>query len=78
MDHFRIAQIIRPHGVKGEVKVYSLTDDNLRFKRLREAFVERNGQYDPVIVDGCKFVSDFVVLHINGINREASRAVSLR
>lgn len=68
MDHFRIAQILRPHGIKGEVKVYSLTDDNSRFKHLREAFVERSGQYEPVIVDGCKFVSEAVVLHISGVN----------
>lgn len=66
MDHFRIAQILRPHGIRGEIKVYPLTDDISRFKRLKEAYLERNGQYEAVIVDGAKYVSDAVVLHIAG------------
>lgn len=68
MDHYRIAQILRPHGIKGEVKVYPLTDDLARFKRLREAYIERGGQYEAVIVDGSKYVSDAVVLHITGVD----------
>lgn len=66
MDHFRIAQILRPHGIKGEVKVYPLTDDISRFKRLREAYIERGGQYEAVIVDGSKNAAGAVVLHIEG------------
>lgn len=69
MDHFRIAQIRRPHGIRGEVKVYPLTDDVSRFKILREAYIERAGQYEAVRVDGAKFVSDAVVLHIVGVDR---------
>ena len=66
-EHFRIAQILRPHGIKGEVKVYPLTDDLSRFKRLKEAYIERSGQYEPITVDGAKYVSDAVVLHIAGM-----------
>ncbi|MCR5611463.1 MAG: ribosome maturation factor RimM [Clostridiales bacterium] len=66
MDVFRIARILKPHGIKGEVKVYPLTDDITRFKKLGDAFIERNGQYDPVMVDGSKYVSEAVVLHIEG------------
>ncbi|MBO4848447.1 MAG: 16S rRNA processing protein RimM [Clostridia bacterium] len=79
MDHFRIAQILRPHGIKGEVKVYPLTDDISRFKRLYDAYIERNGQYEPVVVDGTKYVSDSVVLHIAGCDKpeEAEKLRSL-
>ena len=68
MDHFRIAQVLKPHGIRGEVKVYPLTDDISRFKRLKEAFIERGGQYDAVNVDGSKNASGAVVLHIAGID----------
>ncbi len=68
MDHLRIAQILRPHGVKGEVKVFPLTDDISRFKKLKEAFIERGGQYEPVTVDGSKKAADSVVLHIEGVD----------
>ncbi len=65
-DHFRIAQILRPHGIKGEVKVYPLSDDPSRFKKLREAYLERGGQYEAVTVDGSKHAAGAVVLHIAG------------
>lgn len=68
MDHYRIAQILKPHGIKGEVKVLPLTDDVSRFKRLKEAYLEKNGQYVPVFVDGSKNVSGAVVLHIEGVD----------
>ena len=66
MDSFRIAQVLKPHGIRGEVKVFPLTDDVSRFKKLREAFVEKNGRYEPVTVDGAKLLADAVVLHIQG------------
>ena len=68
MDAFRIAQVLKPHGIRGEVKVFPLTDDVSRFKRLREAYVEKNGQYEPVTVDGSKLLADAVVLHIQGFD----------
>lgn len=68
MDIFRVAQILRPHGIKGEVKVYPLTDDLSRFKKLREAFIERNWQYEPVAVEGSKRAAEAVVLKIEGID----------
>ena len=66
MDSFRVARILRPHGIKGEVKVYPLTDDLSRFKRLRECYLERGGQYEPALVDSSKKAADAIVLHIEG------------
>ena len=68
MDHYRIAQILKPHGVKGDVKVFPLTDDVSRFKRLKEAFIEYNGRYEPILIDGSKNASGAVVLHIEGVD----------
>ena len=68
MDHYRIAQILKPHGIKGEVKVFPLTDDVSRFKRLKEAFIENNGRYDPILINGSKNASGAVVLHIEGVD----------
>ncbi len=66
MKYLRVASIIKPHGVKGEVKIYPLTDDVSRFRRLKEAFIERDGQYSPAIIDGSKLLKECVVLHIEG------------
>lgn len=35
-----IGEITKPHGLKGEVKVFPLTDDINRFKKLKRVFIE--------------------------------------
>ncbi|MFA5575785.1 MAG: ribosome maturation factor RimM [Tissierellaceae bacterium] len=39
MEYTIIGKIINSHGVKGEVKVYPLTDDVTRFNHLKKAYV---------------------------------------
>ena len=68
MERYRIAQILRPHGIKGEVKVYPLSDDLSRFKRLKDCYIERGGQYEPVTVTGSKLVAEAPVLKIDGVD----------
>ena len=68
MEYYRIAQILRPHGVRGEVKVYPLTDDPGRFKRLKSCFIERDGQYEAAVVTGSKQAGEAPVLHIEGVD----------
>ncbi len=59
MDYFRIGLILRPHGVRGEVKLLSLTDDPSRFKKLKEAYIERSeGEYTPVHVESARASAD--------------------
>ena len=36
LAHFKIGQIVNTQGLKGEVRVYSLTDDIDRFDELDE------------------------------------------
>ncbi|MBO6062082.1 MAG: 16S rRNA processing protein RimM [Clostridia bacterium] len=67
MEFLRIAQILRPHGVRGEVKLYPLTDDISRCRSLRECFVEREGQYEPARVTGAKNAAGAVVIKLEGI-----------
>ena len=77
MDAFRVAQILRPHGIKGEVKVFPLTDDLSRFKKLREAYIERNGRYEPITVEGSKRAAEAIVLKIAGVD-DPEKAEKLR
>ena len=70
MDYFRIGLIVRPHGIKGEVKLMPLTDDITRFKHLSEAYIEAaEGCYRKVSVTGAKVVpGDSVIVALEGIN----------
>ncbi|BCZ48053.1 ribosome maturation factor RimM [Clostridium gelidum] len=61
---FKIGQIINTHGIKGEVKVYPLTEDINKFKRLKTVLV---GGVEKNIL-GVKFQKDRVILKIEGID----------
>ncbi|MBR5388224.1 MAG: 16S rRNA processing protein RimM [Clostridia bacterium] len=39
-EKLRIGLIVKPHGVRGEVKVYPLTDEPQKFSRLKKATVD--------------------------------------
>lgn len=59
-----VGQIVNTHGLKGELKVYPLTDDMKRFRKLKKVYIdgiERN-------VVWCKLQTKTVVLKIEGID----------
>ena len=60
-------QIVRAHGVHGDVKIIPLTDDPARFRQLKTAYLETTaGAYAPVAVTGARFLPDAVLLHLEG------------
>ena len=59
-----IGQVSKPHGVKGEVKVFPLTDNMDRFKDLDYVLIE-DVEYK---IEGCKFQADRVILKLDKIN----------
>jgi len=63
-DIMTIGQIINVFGVKGELKIYPLTDDVKRFRKLERVYVENQ---EKKIV-WCKFLNDLVILKIEGID----------
>lgn len=63
----QIGVITSTHGIKGEVKVFPTTDDNMRFKKLKECFVEWKDDMIPVKVQGCKFFKNMVILKFKDI-----------
>lgn len=62
-DFLVIGQIVKPQGIKGEVKVKSLTDNTNRFKNLKEVYIEEK-KYKVLSV---KIAPDFVILSLNSI-----------
>jgi 16S rRNA processing protein RimM len=70
MDYFRIGLILRPHGIRGEVKLLPLTDDINRFKELSDAYIEvQEGCYKKTFVRGAKIVpGESVIVSIEGVN----------
>lgn len=62
-EFFKVGRIIKPRGIKGELKVLPLTDDDRRFCTLKSAYI-----------DGTLFkiekatVSDGVYIKLSGVN----------
>ena len=83
LDFLTIGTIINVHGVVGEVKVSPTTDDVLRFKKLKTAFLCPpetalfKGEKKQIKIEHVKFLQNkFAILKIEGINdRDAANTL---
>lgn len=67
-DFFQVGIITSTHGVRGEVKVYPTTDDNRRFKRLKDVILDTGKERITLEIEGVKFFKQFVILKFKGID----------
>ncbi len=65
-DMLQVGVITSPHGVHGEVKVYPTTDDNRRFKKLKDCYIDTGKAQIPAVCTGCKFFKNMVILKFQG------------
>ncbi len=65
-DFFRIGVITKPHGLKGEVKVFPTTDDAKRFKKLKKCIIRTKKGDIEVEKKSCKFFKNLVILSFVG------------
>lgn len=63
-EFISIGQIINTHGLKGELKVFPLTDDIRRFRKLNEVYIDK--VLNKIV--WCKLQADKVILKIEGID----------
>lgn len=66
-EYLLLGEIVRPQGIRGEVKVKHYTDDPDRFFDLEDVFFKRGDQYEPAVVTGARVNGDDVYLTIEGI-----------
>ncbi|MEG1754575.1 MAG: ribosome maturation factor RimM [Clostridia bacterium] len=66
-EYLRIGQIVRAHGVHGDIKLLPLTDDPARFKMLTDAYIEQRGTFLPAKVGNVRLQPpDACILHVEG------------
>ncbi|MDO4548022.1 MAG: 16S rRNA processing protein RimM, partial [Clostridia bacterium] len=71
-----IGEILKPQGVRGEVKARAITNDVTRFADIKYAFLEKNGEFNRVSVRCVRIDPDAVYLKIEGIDdRDAAEAL---
>ena len=63
MEEFlQVGAIANTHGIAGEVKVFPMTDDIKRFKKLKEVYLDTGKEKKLLHVVSCKFVKNQPVL----------------
>ena len=67
-EYLIIGKIVKPFGLKGEVKVSPITDSALRFKDLRYVFLQSGSGFDRVDVSSTRPANNFVLLKFNGLD----------
>lgn len=73
MENLKIGLIVKPQGIRGELKVQPLTDDINRFKKLKEVLIDEKTYY----VHTAKIADGVVFLALDGIS-DRDTAESLR
>jgi len=82
MDEVLIGEVIKAHGIRGEIKVHPLTDNPKRFKKLKEVILTRGEDKRYLKVLNAKVQQNEVYLTLEGVNTrdeaEALRGWSIR
>ena len=64
--HLLVGEIVRPQGIKGEVKLRHYTDDPYRFELLDEILRKTDKGYETLTIEKCRVQGDDVYLKLAG------------
>ncbi len=67
-DLLQVGVLTSTHGVRGEMKVFPMTDDVKRFKKNKEYVLETPKGMMEVRVESVKFFKQFVILKFEGFD----------
>ena len=65
MEYIEFGKIVNTHGIKGEVKIYSYTDNPSNILKLKKVYIE-NVEYQ---VERIRLTSNMFILKLKGIDR---------
>ncbi len=66
---FQVGSITQTHGIKGEVKVFPLTDDITRFKNMKNLLLDTGKEgYISLEVENARPQKNLVILKFKGID----------
>ena len=75
-DYLQIGEIVNTHGIKGEVKVIPLTDNQERFDDMDWVCLDRNGSLEKLKIEGIKHIKNTVILKLKDVDTiEAAEAM---
>lgn len=78
-DCFRLGNIARLHGFKGELSVFLDVDDPQEYKELESVFIEVDGKLVPFFIDQIRMSNKgFAVIRFDGVNSEKKAKMLLK
>jgi 16S rRNA processing protein RimM len=80
-EQLQIGRILGPHGIRGELRVYPLTDDPTRFDRLKTCLLEGAPGSPPSVCRcvGARNQQGLVLLRLEGVDdRDAAEKLKGR
>jgi 16S rRNA processing protein RimM len=66
-EYLSVGVVLKPHGLKGEIKVKPLTDDERRFDNLYSIYLKEE-QYRELNIVSRRYVKNMVYLKLKGYN----------
>lgn len=67
-DYLIVGKFLKPHGLKGEIKVLPITDDIRRFEGLKSIVYKRGDNIKNESVEGVRITKKFVILKLESFN----------
>jgi 16S rRNA processing protein RimM len=67
-DLLQVGVITSTHGLKGEVKVFPMTDDVNRFRTLKKVIYEEKNKREEFELEGVKFFKKNVIVKFKGLD----------
>lgn len=77
LDYLSVGYILKPQGIKGEIKVEPLTDYIERFDELDTLYIKVANQYSPLAVISTRYSGHHVFLRLEGYD-DVDKAEKLR
>ena len=78
-EYLLLGEVVRPQGIRGEVKLRHYTDGPERFLDLETVYREEKGGYVPIRVTGARVNKDDVYLTLEGVDdRNAAERMRAR
>ena len=67
-DLLKVGVITSTHGIRGEVKVFPTTDDDKRFKKLKNVILDNGKEKIDMEIATVRFFKNMVILKFKGID----------
>lgn len=76
-QYLQIGEIVKPQGIRGEVKLRAMSSNMDRYTQLETVYLKKDGQYEPYRVIKGRSYDGFAFLQLEGVT-DRDQAEALR